>query len=50
MFEVLAKLDDKAVASWRDTHPAGPERIVAWRKAVAEVRASNDQLPPLAQP
>ncbi|MEZ5834030.1 MAG: M48 family metallopeptidase, partial [Dongiaceae bacterium] len=33
-FEVLAKLDDKAWASWNDTHPAGPERIVAWRKAV----------------
>jgi predicted Zn-dependent protease len=44
-FEVLAKLDDKAIASWKDTHPAGAERIVAWRKAVAEVEASPDQLP-----
>jgi predicted Zn-dependent protease len=44
-FEVLAKLDDEATSSWNHTHPAGPERIVAWRKAVAEVRASPDQLP-----
>jgi predicted Zn-dependent protease len=44
-FEVLAKLDDKAIASWKDTHPAGAERIVAWRKAVAEAEASPDQLP-----
>lgn len=43
--EVLAKLDDKAIASWKDTHPAGAERIVAWRKAVAEAEASPDQLP-----
>lgn len=49
-FDVLAKLDDKATASWKDTHPAGPERIVAWRKAVAEVRASGDQLPSAAAP
>jgi len=50
MFEVLAKLDDKTFASWKDTHPAGPERIVAWRKAVAEVEASSDQLPSMATP
>src|SRR5262245_39247545 len=25
-FDVLAKLDDKATASWNDSHPAGPER------------------------
>ncbi len=49
-FEVLAKLDDKTVASWKDTHPAGAERIVAWRKAVAEVEASSDQLPTMAEP
>jgi len=44
-FEVLAKLDDRTNASWKDTHPAGPERIVAWRKAVVEVEANKDQLP-----
>ena len=50
MFEALAKLDEDTVASWRDTHPAGPERIVAWRKSVALVQASSDQLPAMAEP
>lgn len=34
--------------SFLDTHPAGPERIAAWDRAVAEVRASNGRLPPRA--
>jgi predicted Zn-dependent protease len=42
---VLAKMDDKTHASLLDTHPAGPERIVAWDKAVAEVKNSPDLLP-----
>jgi Zn-dependent protease with chaperone function len=50
MFEVLAKLDDKPWASWKNTHPAGAERIVAWRKAVVEVEASSDTLPVMAEP
>ena len=49
-FEVLAKLDGYALSSWRNTHPAGAERIVAWRKAVAEVDASSDKLPTMAEP
>jgi predicted Zn-dependent protease len=48
MFEVLAKLDGYAMSTWRNTHPAGPERIVAWRKAIAEVDASTDKLPTMA--
>jgi len=48
-FEVLTKLGSRTVASWKDTHPAGPERIVAWRKAVAEVEASPDKLPTKAK-
>jgi predicted Zn-dependent protease len=28
-----------------DSHPAGPERVAAWDRAVAEVRASNGRLP-----
>jgi predicted Zn-dependent protease len=48
MFEVLAKLDGYTLSSWRNTHPAGAERIVAWRKAVAEVDASTDKLPAMA--
>jgi predicted Zn-dependent protease len=49
-YDVLAKMDDKVVARWNNDHPAGPERVVAWRKAVAEVRASSDQLPTLVEP
>lgn len=49
-FEVLAKLDGYALSSWRNTHPAGAERVVAWRKAVAEVDASSDKLPTMAEP
>jgi predicted Zn-dependent protease len=44
-FEVLTRLDDYATSIWKDTHPAGAERVVAWRKAVAEVEASPDKLP-----
>lgn len=47
-FEVLAKLNDYTLSSWRNTHPSGAERIVAWRKAVAEVDASSDKLPTMA--
>jgi predicted Zn-dependent protease len=46
-FEVLTRLDEYATSSWRDTHPAGAERVVAWHKAVAEVEASPDKLPRL---
>ena len=42
---VLAQMDDTTHASLLDTHPAGPERVVAWEKAVAEVRGSTDLLP-----
>jgi predicted Zn-dependent protease len=28
-----------------DTHPAGPERIAGWDRAVAEIRASSGRLP-----
>jgi len=49
-YDVLAKLDDKPLASWKNTHPSGAERIVAWRKAVAEVEASSDKLPSMAEP
>lgn len=31
-----------------DTHPAGPERVAGWDRAVAEIRASNGRLPPRA--
>lgn len=47
VWTVLAQMDDTTHASLFDTHPAGPERIVAWEKAVAEVRGSTDMLPDL---
>jgi len=50
MFEVLAKLDGYALSSWKNTHPMGAERVVAWRKAMAEVDASGDKLPRMAEP
>jgi predicted Zn-dependent protease len=50
MFEVLAKLDGYALSSWKNTHPMGAERVVAWRKAMAEVDASSDKLPTVAEP
>jgi predicted Zn-dependent protease len=33
------------VTGFMDTHPAGPERIAAWDRAVAEIRASGGRLP-----
>jgi predicted Zn-dependent protease len=48
MFEVLAKLDGVAISNWKNTHPMGAERVVAWRKAIAEVEASPDKLPTMA--
>jgi len=45
LYTVLSKLDADVAAGWSDSHPAGPQRVVAWRKAVADVRASGDLLP-----
>jgi len=49
-FEVMAKLDGYPLSSWNNTHPMGAERVVAWRKAIAEVNASSDKLPTMAGP
>jgi predicted Zn-dependent protease len=46
LFTVLSRIDpDKERASLFDTHPAGPERVAAWEKAIAEVEASPDKFP-----
>lgn len=45
LFVVLARMSDDTRASMFDTHPAGPERIAAWEKAIAEVQASPNGLP-----
>jgi predicted Zn-dependent protease len=42
---VLSKLDGETHASMFDTHPAGPERVAAWEKAIAEIEASPNKLP-----
>jgi predicted Zn-dependent protease len=45
LYAVLSKLDEDVEAGWNDSHPAGPQRVVAWRKAVADVEANGDLLP-----
>jgi Zn-dependent protease with chaperone function len=43
----LAKASGSLETSILDTHPAGPDRLAAWRKAVEEVRYSQDLMPNL---
>lgn len=38
----------RTVTTFMDTHPAGPQRLAAWDRAVAEIRASGGRLPPRA--
>jgi len=44
----MAAGSHRMVTLFMDTHPAGPERIAAWDRAVAEIRASNGRVPPRA--
>ena len=41
----MARASGRKETGMLDSHPAGPERIAAWDKAVAEIRASNGALP-----
>jgi predicted Zn-dependent protease len=41
----MAAGEGRMATSFLDTHPAGPERIAAWDRAVAEIRASGGRLP-----
>ncbi len=41
----MARASGRKETGMLDTHPAGPERVAAWDKAVEEVRASNGALP-----
>ncbi len=41
----LAKASGRTETGLLDTHPAGPERIAAWDRAVQEIRAVNGALP-----
>lgn len=40
--------DPGETSGWLSTHPGGPERLAAWRRAAAEVRASPTMAPRLA--
>ena len=41
----MARASSHGETGMLDTHPAWPERLAAWNKAVAEIRASNGALP-----
>jgi predicted Zn-dependent protease len=46
VYKVMAQMNSGHTHSgWFDSHPAGPERIAAWEKTIAEVEASPDKLP-----
>ena len=45
----LARMGGKRQAGALDSHPMGAERLAGFDRAVAEVRASNGQLPPRAK-
>ncbi|MEX0807668.1 MAG: M48 family metalloprotease [Dongiaceae bacterium] len=45
VWEVLAKVNGRTSSGMLDSHPAGPERMVAWNLAIAEVEASKTKLP-----
>ncbi len=41
----MARASGQRETGMLDTHPAGPERLAGWDRAVAEIRASNGRLP-----
>ena len=41
----MARASGQKETGMLDTHPAGPERIAGWDRAVAQIRASNGRLP-----
>lgn len=41
----MARATGRKDTGMLDTHPAGPERLASWDRAVAEIRASNGALP-----
>jgi len=42
----LARSSERNETNILDSHPMGPDRLAAWDRAVAEIRASNGRLPP----
>ncbi|CAN5893617.1 M48 family metallopeptidase [soil metagenome] len=45
MLVTLARFSGQQETGLLDTHPAGPERVAGWDRAVAEIRASDGGLP-----
>lgn len=41
----MAAESGRMETTFLDSHPAGPERVAAWDRAAAEIRASNGRLP-----
>lgn len=41
----MARASGRKDTGMLDTHPAGPDRLASWDRAVAEIRASNGALP-----
>jgi len=41
----MASGSGRMETTFLDTHPAGPERVAAWDRAAAEIRASSGRLP-----
>ena len=41
----MARASGRKETGMLDTHPAGPERIAGWDRAVQEIRASRGRLP-----
>lgn len=44
----MARMSGRTETSMFDSHPVGPDRLAAWDRAVAEIRASGGRLPPRA--
>ena len=47
-FVAVARESGRTQTTMLDTHPMGADRLAAWDRAVAEIRASNGRLPPRA--
>ena len=42
----MASGSGRMETTFLDSHPAGPERVAGWDRAVAEIRGSGGRLPP----
>ena len=49
LYLTMARSSERNETNILDSHPIGPDRLAAWDRAVAEIRASNGRLPPRAQ-